>query len=142
VLTSHFQGSRALPLRYDDDEKTRKRASIDQCLSHELPIELRKRGRDGQLLNVLLRPVEVEASRLKLMTSGGSVIENFRSERHAAGLFRRESLSSKAVLLISLALTLILPSKWYFAVRQYYANFLRRLHQRWVERGGHQQDRA
>jgi glycosyltransferase involved in cell wall biosynthesis len=137
-----FQASRALPLRYGADEKLRKRASIFQCLNHELPIELRKRGLDGQLLNVLLQPVEVEASRLKLMTSGGSVVENFRSERHAAGLFRRESLSSKAVLLISLALTLVLPPKWYFAVRQYYANILRRIRQHWVARAGINKDEA
>jgi hypothetical protein len=120
-----FQGSRALPLPYNVDEKTRKRASIYQCLSQELPVELRKRGCEGQLLNVLLRPVEVEASRLKLMTCGGSVVENFRSERRAAALFVRSSFSTRAVLLISLGLTLILPPKLYFRVRQHYANLLR-----------------
>src|SRR5262249_43809507 len=95
--------------------------------SKELPIELRKRGCDGQLLNLLLGPVEVEASRLKLMTSGGTVVENFRSERRAARVVGRKSLSSKIVLLISLGLALILPPKWYFKVKQYYANFLRRI---------------
>jgi hypothetical protein len=124
-----FQGSRTLPLRCDVDEKLLKRASIYECLSGKLPPELRKRGCDGPLLNLLMAPVEVEASRLKLMTSGGTVIENFKSERRAARVFGRNSLPRKAVLLISLGLTLILPPKWYFRLRQHYANLLRRIRQ-------------
>jgi glycosyltransferase involved in cell wall biosynthesis len=122
-----FQGSRALPLRYGVDGKLRKRAAVYKCLNEKLPIELRKRGCDGPLLDLLLAPVEVEASRLKLMTSGGSVLENFRSERRAANMSRRESGLSRGVLIVSLSLALILPPKWYFRVRQCYANLLRRI---------------
>jgi glycosyltransferase involved in cell wall biosynthesis len=131
-----FQGSRARLLEYKVDDKLIKRASIYECLSERLPIELRKRGFDGPLLDQLMLPIEVEASRLKFRTSGGNVIENFRSERRAAGLFRRNSFTSRTVLLFALALTLILPPKWYFRLRQYYANLLRRTRQQLVERGG------
>src|SRR6185369_7828041 len=84
-----FQGSRARPLEYKVDERLVKRASIYECLSKRLPVELRKRGFDGALLDILMGPVEVEASRLKLRTSGGSVFENFRSERRAADFVGR-----------------------------------------------------
>jgi glycosyltransferase involved in cell wall biosynthesis len=131
-----FQGSRARLLEYKVDDKLIKRASIYECLSERLAIELRKRGFDGPLLDQLMLPIEVEASRLKFRTSGGNVIENFRSERRAAGLFRRNSFTSRTVLLFALALTLILPPKWYFRLRQYYANLLRRTRQQLVERGG------
>jgi glycosyltransferase involved in cell wall biosynthesis len=131
-----FQGSRVRLLEYKVDDKLIKRAFIYECLNERLPIELRKRGFDSPLLDQLMLPIEVEASRLKLRTSGGNVIENFRSERRAAGLFRRNSFTSRTVLLFALVLTLILPPKWYFRLRQYYANLLRRTRQQLVERRG------
>jgi glycosyltransferase involved in cell wall biosynthesis len=122
-----YQGSRNLPLRYKVDEKLIKRALIYECLSKELPVELRKRGCDGPLLNLLLEPVVVQASRLKLMTVGGTPVENYRSERRAAALDERSSTLRKVVLLVSLGLALILPPRVYFRLRQRYTNLLRRI---------------
>jgi hypothetical protein len=124
-----YQGSRNLPIQFKVDEKLIKRALIYECLSNELPVELRKRGCDGPLLNRLLEPVVVQASRLKLMTVGGTPLDNYRSERRAAALDERKSILSKAMLLISLGLALILPPRVYFRLRQRYTNLLRRIRQ-------------
>jgi glycosyltransferase involved in cell wall biosynthesis len=122
-----YQGSRNLPIRYKVDKKLTQRALIYECLSTELPIELRKRGCDGPLLKLLLEPVVVQASRLKLMAVGGTRVENYRSERRAAALDERSSTLSKAVLFLSLGFALILPPSFYFRLRARYSNLLRRI---------------
>ena len=122
-----YQGSRNLPVRYEVDKKLIQRALIYECLRTELPIELRKRGCDGPLLNLLMEPIVVQASRLKLMTVGGTPVENYKSERRAAALDERSSTLRKAVLLVSLGFTLILPPRVYFTLRALYTNLLRRI---------------
>jgi len=126
-----FHGSRAVPLKHRKDSRLFKRASIYGCLSKELPVELRKRGCDRSVINLIVGPIEVEASRLKLMAYGGTPLENFRSERRAAEhCERNRSAFSRIVLWISLALTLALPPKWYFKVKETYSNLLRAIARR------------
>jgi Glycosyl transferase family 2 len=123
-----FQDSRAVYLKYKNDARLLKRAAIYDCLSKQLPVELQRRGCNSSMIDPLLRPVHVQASRLKLMTSGGTPLENFRSEWRAAELLERASASSKIVLWISLALALVCPPRSYFKIRQAYSNLLRWRH--------------
>jgi glycosyltransferase involved in cell wall biosynthesis len=124
-----FQDSRKALLQYQSDPRTMKRASVYRCLSKELPVELRKRGCDGSVIEPLMRPVHVQASRLKLISHGGTRLENFKSEWRAAGLFERSTAKSRIVLGMSLLLTLICSPRLYFRMRQEYANWLRRFQQ-------------
>jgi hypothetical protein len=120
-----YQDSSSLPLKYELDERLNRRASIYACLASVLPAELLKRGCDPSLIELVLGPIQVQASRLKLMTAGGTRLENFKSERRAATVFvRHESAYTSAVLYVSLCLALFLSPKLYFRVRQAYSNFL------------------
>lgn len=121
-----YHSSRVRPAKHTTDAGLSRRASIYQCLRDQLPKELARRGCSASLISRLLGPVEIQASRLKLMTSGGTPLENFRSERRAAELERRRTLLRTVVLWISLALSLLLPPRWYFGVKQSYANYLQR----------------
>jgi hypothetical protein len=121
-----YQHSRFSTLQHGTDARLLKRASIYECLCTNLPIELKKRGCETAAVDLLLGPLQVQTSRLKLMTTGGTPLQNFRSERRAAKLFERSnSTLDKIVLFVSLSLALLLPPKWYFHVRQRYTNFLR-----------------
>src|SRR5262249_24085063 len=86
-----YQDSRTQALNYHNDARLIKRAAIYKYLNKQLPVELRRRGCDSSLIHVVLGPVQVQASRLKLMTSGGSPLENFRSERTAAEICGRSN---------------------------------------------------
>ena len=124
-----FQNSRFERLRFSTDSRLIKRASIYGCLSRILPIELSKRGCSPSTIDNLLRPIDVQASRLKLITRGGTPFENFRSEWRAAKQFERNTAARKAMLCISLTLALVCPPKWYFGMRQTYSNMVRRFRQ-------------
>jgi len=131
-----YQGSRSLAPTHKDNSRLWKRAAIYGCLAKQLPVELAKRGSDLLLINRLLGPVEVQASRLKLMTRGGTPLENFRSERRAAAVDERsDSLNSRIVLWMSLGLAIMLPPKCYFRIREIYSGLLRRGRSRSVARG-------
>jgi glycosyltransferase involved in cell wall biosynthesis len=124
-----FQDSRIAILKYSSNRRTVKRATVYRCLSEKLPGELRKRGCDVSLLELLMRPVHVQAARLKLITEGGTRLENFKSEWRAAELFERSTAKSRIVLGMSLLLTLICSPRLYFRMRAAYANWLRRSQQ-------------
>ena len=117
-----YQDSRGVFRNYNKDPRLHTRAVIYECLRDELPLKLRERGCDLSLVDLLLGPVQVQASRLKLMTCGGTPLENFRSEWRAAELVERNSALSRIVLWISLAFALVFPPKWYFKVRQTYSS--------------------
>jgi glycosyltransferase involved in cell wall biosynthesis len=122
-----YQDSRSAIQSYKSDPRLLKRAAIYQCLSEELSRELQDRGYGKSFVELLLGPVHVQASRLSLMTRGGTPLENFRSERYAAKVSKRKGGPvSRVVFLGSLTLALVLPPEWYFRVRQSYSNFLRR----------------
>jgi len=121
-----YQDSRSISLKYKIDPRLLRRASIYECLSRELPAELRKRGCQSSLINIVLGPIHVQASRLRLSTCGGSPLENFKSEYRAAKILKRNNGAfDRIVLLISLGLALTLPPRWYFRVSQMYSNLLR-----------------
>jgi glycosyltransferase involved in cell wall biosynthesis len=122
-----YQDSRAQAMKYTKDPRLVRRASIYKCLSKQLPVELRARGCSLPTIDLLLRPIRLQESRLRLMTLGGSSLENFRSEWHAAELSERNTFVRKAVLCLSLALALVCPPKLYFRVREMYSNLLRRV---------------
>ena len=121
-----FQDSRTAFLNHINDARTLKRASVYRCLSRDLPVELRRRGCDSSLIEPLMRPVHVQASRLKLIAHGGTRLENFKSEWRAAELFDRSTAKSRIILGVSLLLTLICSPRLYFRMRDAYANWLRR----------------
>jgi glycosyltransferase involved in cell wall biosynthesis len=121
-----FQDSRIAILNHNNDARTLKRAGVYRCLSRELPVGLKKRGCDSSLIEPLMRPVHVQASRLKLIAHGGTRLENFKSEWRAAELFDRSTAKSRIILGMSLLLTLICSPRLYFRMRDAYANWLRR----------------
>jgi hypothetical protein len=130
-----YHGSRFGPINHASDARLSLRASVYRCLRDQLPKELARRGCSASLISNLLGPIEIQASRLKLMTSGGSSLENFRSERRAAAIERRRTPLSTVILWMSLVLSLLLPPRWYFRVRETYANWLRRRNVRFAARG-------
>jgi glycosyltransferase involved in cell wall biosynthesis len=120
-----YQDSRTGTFKYESDPRLVRRAAVYECLSKHLPLELARRGCDLSMINLVMAPVQIEASRLKLMTFGGTRMENFRLMRGATAVVGRRGLRSWIVFWLSLSLAMICPPRWYFKARQTYANFLR-----------------
>lgn len=108
-------------------EKARRKSKVLQCLVRELPARLQVLGVAPDTVAVILKPRAVEAERLRLTVEGGAPWETFRAEREAARVSYDEfSFGYRLFHSMVLALTLVLPPKWFYRIRNWYAD--RQLH--------------
>jgi hypothetical protein len=118
-----YQGSRtARPMKIEEG-RLRTRAKIYACLSAMLPAALRSRGCSREIVDKVMTPVDVAASRLRLQADGGGRWENFRSEARAARLAKPQlSLTDALILALTLFLTILVPPKRFFSIRSSYSD--------------------
>jgi hypothetical protein len=111
------------------DPQLKKRALVFECLSETLYPALLRLQCDEVVARQLLKPVRLEARRLKFMTSGGSRWNNFRSELAAVQSKKVQwQLIEMAVALCTLFLAAILPPRSFFRLRTAYsASLFRRI---------------
>jgi hypothetical protein len=111
------------------DPQLEKRAHVFECLSETLYPALLRLQCDEAIANQLLKPVWLEARRLKFMTSGGSRWNNFRSELDAIQSKKvRWRPIEMAVALCTLFLAALLSPRSFFRLRTTYsASLFRRM---------------
>jgi hypothetical protein len=108
-------------------EKARRKSKVLQCLLRELTKELGALGVAPEIATAMLQPRKVEAERLRLAVEGGMSWETFRAEREASRVTYKDfSLGYRLFHAMVLSLTLTMPPKWFYRVRNWYAD--RNLH--------------
>ncbi len=108
-------------------EKARRKSKVLQCLVRELPARLSALGVSSEIVAAMMAPRKVEAERLRLTVEGGMSWETFRAEREASRVAYKElSFGYRFFQAMVLALTLVMPPKWFYRVRNWYAD--RNLH--------------
>ena len=111
--------------QYDkfDLEKARRKGRALLCLGRELSKRLLAFGVSPEIAAAITRPRNVEAQRLRLAVDGGMPWESFRVEREARQISYREiSPGYRLFHLMVLLLTLLMPPKMFYRVRNWYAD--------------------
>jgi hypothetical protein len=106
-----------------DLEKARRKAGALLCLARELPKRLQALGVSPEIVAAVTGPRNVEAERLRLAVDGGMPWESFRVEREARHIAYREiSPGYRLFHTMVLLLTLLMPPKMFYRVRNWYAD--------------------
>jgi len=104
------------------ESRLKAKARIFACLSATIRSALSGRGLAPEIVDTVLAPLEVAATRLRLQADGGGRWENFLSEARAARLAKpRLSLKDVLILAVSLSLTILLSPKRFFSIRSSYS---------------------
>lgn len=110
-------------LQWADHQKLRRMQLSLQALAQELPPRLVKAGLDSKGIRILVHTLENGARRLKLQLDGGMPWETFQVEcADREFSYERASILYRLFACISLALTLVLPPRRFFQLRNWYAS--------------------
>jgi glycosyltransferase involved in cell wall biosynthesis len=108
-------------------EKARRKSKVLQCLVRELPARLNALGISSEIVAAMMVPRKLEAERLRLTVEGGMSWETFRAESEASRVtYKDSSLGYRLFQAMVLALTLTMPPKLFYRLRNWYAD--RNLH--------------
>jgi glycosyltransferase involved in cell wall biosynthesis len=103
-------------------EKARRKSRVLQWLVREFPSRLEAAGVPPEVTTALLKPRAIEAERLRLTVEGGARWDAFRLENEAARIsYGDSSFGYRLFHSMVLALTLVLPPKRFYQVRNWYA---------------------
>jgi hypothetical protein len=124
-----YQGSRSAGPAAVPQAKLALKAGIFGCLTATLPRQLLLRGCTREIVDIVMAPAEVMATRLRLQAHGGRRWENFRSEARAAMLAKpRFTPMNTLILCATLLLTILVSPRHFFRLRSDYSgSTLRRL---------------
>lgn len=117
-----FQGSRTERPTGMAVARLAARACIFACLEATLRPALSARGCSRQIVDVVMTPLEIEATRLRLHAFGGTRWENFRFQVRVARFAKQQpTLMDALILYVTLFLTLLVPPKRFFSIRSAYS---------------------
>jgi glycosyltransferase involved in cell wall biosynthesis len=104
-------------------EKARRKSNVLQCLMRELPAQLEAHGISTPIVDAMLGPRRIETDRLRLTLEGGKPWETFRIERAANRIaYGDASFGYRLFHSMVLAMTIVLPPKWFYRLRNWYAD--------------------
>jgi hypothetical protein len=108
--------------RSGDESRLRRKRDVMTCLARSLPAPLEATGVAREVIEQVIRPVWVEAERLRLTLGEGTPFDTFRLERTANQLAYSEmSMGYRAFKAIVLFSTLLLPPKRFYRAKTWYA---------------------
>jgi hypothetical protein len=115
--------------RLGDKVKARRKRGVMECLVRELPSRLLAHGVPQDAVDAIIRPVWIDAKRLRLALDGGKPWDTFCVERTAYRLaYKKASLAYRAFKALVLIGTLLIPARLFFRMKDWYAaKGLRRL---------------
>ena len=103
-------------------EKARRKSRVLQWLVREFPSRLEAAGVPPEVAAALLKPRALEAERLRFAVEGGARWDAFRLEKEAALIsYADSSFGYRLFHSMVLALTLVLPPKRFYQIRNWYA---------------------
>jgi hypothetical protein len=108
--------------RAGDEKKVRQKRDVMTCLSRELPSRLALLGVKGDAIDTIIRPVWIDAERLRLTCDGGRPWDTFRVERAAyTAAYKKTSLPYRTFKAMVLLSTLVMPPRAFYRAKSWYA---------------------
>jgi Glycosyl transferase family 2 len=128
-----FHGANMYMLSTQSERGVRRLYSSLACLVQNLPIKMKALGIPPEIEAPLLAELRLQTEQLRLRLQGGSRMEVFQSERAANDFFIGEApLGYLIFKQIALLLTLMLPSKQFYRLKNWYAESGLRRVRKWI----------
>jgi len=124
-----LHGGNLYQFRDGDSAKVRRKMTVLRELAIALRRELPSTGLNISIIGLLIEPIDVEATHLKLQIDGGSPWETFKVEQARNRLaYKQMGWKHRAFKVLGLALAIVLPTKTFYKVRGHYTRLnLRRI---------------
>ena len=124
-----FHSNNLFHFQSNDPSKRRRKYNVLKVLLRTLPPRLAELGVSREVVTEVLEPLSVDAARMGLSLDGGKPWHTFVAERAAFRLsYQRASVGYRLFKGAVLALTLLLPPRRFYRLRDFYAaNGLRKL---------------
>ena len=108
--------------RGGDTSRMRRKMNSLASLEHELPARLAAAGVPASAVNIIIEPIHIATTQMKLTLDGGMPWETYRIERAAFRLaYSRTTRGYRAWKEFVLAATLCMPPSWFYRLRDWYA---------------------
>jgi hypothetical protein len=108
--------------RGGDTSRLRRKMNSLASLERELPARLAAAGVPPSAVKIVIEPIHIAAAQMKLNLDGGMPWETYRLERALFRLaYRKTTPGYRAWKEIALAVTLCMPPRWFYRLRDWYA---------------------
>jgi glycosyltransferase involved in cell wall biosynthesis len=108
--------------RGNDTPRLRRKMNALASLERELAARLEAAGVRASAVNIIIEPIHVAAAQMKLILDGGMPWETYRLERAVFRLAYRQTTPGYRVWKeMALAVTLCMPPRWFYRLRDWYA---------------------
>jgi len=108
--------------RAGDETKVRRKRDVMNCLAEELPSRLALLNVQRNVIDTIIKPVWIDAERLRIILGAGKPWDTFKVERAANSIaYSKTSLSYRAFKSLVLASTLLMPPRQFYRVKNWYA---------------------
>lgn len=108
--------------RGNDIPRLRRKMNALASLERELAVRLEAAGVGASAVNIINEPIHVAAAQMKLILDGGMPWETYRLERTVFRLAYRQTTPGYRVWKeMALAVTLCMPPRWFYRLRDWYA---------------------
>ncbi len=108
--------------REGDTSRMRRKMNAIAALVQELPARLKDAGISATAVNIVIEPIRMSVAQMKLILDGGMPWETYRIERALFRLaYRKITPGYRAWKEFALAITLCMPPRWYYGLRDWYS---------------------
>jgi glycosyltransferase involved in cell wall biosynthesis len=108
--------------RAGDQSRMRRKMNALAALEQQLPAPLAAAGVPLSAVNIIVEPIHIAAGQMKLILDGGMPWETYRLERALFRLaYRKTTAGYRVWKEFSLAVALFLPPRWFYRLRDWYA---------------------
>jgi len=108
--------------REGDAPRMRRKMNALASLEDALAVRLVAAGVSATAAQIIVEPIRITAARMKLILNGGMPWETYRVERADFRLaYSKTSLGYRAWKELTLAISLCLPPRWFYRLRDWYS---------------------
>jgi glycosyltransferase involved in cell wall biosynthesis len=106
-----------------DETKARRKGAVFATLLHRLPARLRELGAGEDVIATVIEPIWVDAERISLSLDGGMPWRTYRVERASYRYsYSGAAFGYRVFKVLALGLTLVLPPRLFYRLRQWYSD--------------------
>jgi len=105
-----------------DETTVGRKRDVMSCLAQKLPPSLAHLGVPREVIDTIIKPVWVDAERLRIMLGGGKPWDTFRVERTAYSIaYKKTSLAYRPFKWLVLLSSLLVPPRQFYRGKNWYA---------------------
>jgi hypothetical protein len=118
-----LHGGNLYQFRENDPIRIRRKLAVSECLAEQLPTRLRAAGVADSAINLIVEPISVLATRMKLSLDGGKRWQTFQAERRQFRIaYKGSTMRYKVFKYFTLGTTLLLPPQVFYRLRTWYSS--------------------